>query len=108
MGGGAIERKQEPHWARAISGGLASMTAECFTLPVDTIKVRLQLDKGQTRLGAVTCLRNIIRNEGVFALWKVIVSSGLASSLLKYGLRSGSDCLCLFPGNASGACATGR
>lgn len=54
--------------AGAISGGVARMV----TAPLDTIKIRLQLQEQsfKHRQGATQVLKNLLRTEGPVALWK--------------------------------------
>jgi len=76
---------KEPKWVRFVTGGAASMTAEVATIPVDTVKVRLQVQTAQTALpgaihynGAFDCVAKIIKNEGLKGLYK-----GLVPALLR-------------------------
>ena len=48
------------------SGGVASTT---LLLPLDVIKVRLQVYEGHQRLGALRALRGILRYEGLRGLY---------------------------------------
>eukprot|EP00929_Paragymnodinium_shiwhaense_P091568 TRINITY_DN51489_c0_g1_i1.p1 TRINITY_DN51489_c0_g1~~TRINITY_DN51489_c0_g1_i1.p1 ORF type:complete len:294 (-),score=52.88 TRINITY_DN51489_c0_g1_i1:293-1174(-) len=75
------------------SAAVAACTAEVFTIPIDTAKVRLQLQKttpGATPMysGMLGTMGTIARNEGVAALWKGIVP-GLHRQCLFGGLRIG-------------------
>lgn len=77
----------EPQYARFFAGGLASATAEIFTLPIDCTKVRLQAQRAvsipmMTNVGMVTArqevqyngmlnaVQTIVKEEGPGALWK--------------------------------------
>lgn len=77
----------EPQSTRFFAGGLASATAEIFTLPIDCTKVRLQAQRAVsvpvlTNVGVVTAqqdvkyrgmidtVQTIVREEGPGALWK--------------------------------------
>lgn len=78
----------EQKWARFMAGGLASATAEIFTLPIDCTKVRLQAQRtvpasmvtnagvttsvatGAQYNGMIDAVRKIVREEGTGALWK--------------------------------------
>lgn len=42
----ASSNSNEPKWVRFVTGGLASSTAEIFTLPIDTTKVGIVFDVG--------------------------------------------------------------
>lgn len=73
-------------WEPFLFGGLASVTAECGTFPIDTTKTRLQM-QGQhidTRFsqlkynGMVHALHRIMSEEGLRALY-----SGIAPALLR-------------------------
>lgn len=70
-------RQSEPTSVRAVCGGLSSMTAELFTMPVDTLKIRMQLQgRGQTN-SIVRVVSAMVREEGVGAFWKGL-SAGMA------------------------------
>ncbi|DBA03232.1 TPA: hypothetical protein N0F65_011591 [Lagenidium giganteum] len=77
----------EPQWIRFIAGGMASATAEIFTLPIDCTKVRLQAQRDVTASvmshagnvsvrtppqynGMLDAARKITAEEGASALWK--------------------------------------
>ena len=69
-----------------VCGGFAAVSAEIATFPVDTAKVRLQL-QGQTKdhrwskmryTGTVHCLACITKEEGIRAVYK-----GLAPALIR-------------------------
>jgi hypothetical protein len=71
----------EQKWMRFLAGGLASGTAEIFTLPIDCTKVRLQAQRsgpvsmatpsgGQQYNGMFDAARKIMAEEGPGALWK--------------------------------------
>ena len=53
--------------AEFLVGGLASCIAEVATLPIDTLKVRLQIQPHSKILPTVT---EIVRNEGLLAFFK--------------------------------------
>jgi len=63
-------------------GGIASCIAEVITLPMDTVKTRLQLqgELGSVRQysGSFDAVGKIARNEGILAFWK-----GIAPALLR-------------------------
>ncbi|KAJ1922215.1 Mitochondrial dicarboxylate transporter [Mycoemilia scoparia] len=61
-------------------GGVSSMAAACFTHPLDLIKVHLQTNKGRSRKSAISTVRSIVRNYGVFGLY-----NGLSAALLRNG-----------------------
>lgn len=72
----------ESQWVRFFAGGLASGTAEIFTLPIDCTKVRLQAQRsvlggvvGATAApaqytGMIDAASKIVKEEGPTALWK--------------------------------------
>lgn len=66
-----------PFWKLTLAGGLASCFAEVCTIPLDTIKVRLQLRQSEYS-GTLDCMRKIIRNEGPSAFYQ-----GLSAALLR-------------------------
>ncbi|XP_064126173.1 kidney mitochondrial carrier protein 1 isoform X2 [Loxodonta africana] len=75
-----------PNWKPFVYGGLASVTAECGTFPIDLTKTRLQI-QGQTNdanfkeiryRGMLHALVRIGREEGLKALY-----SGIAPAMLR-------------------------
>ncbi|XP_043853131.1 kidney mitochondrial carrier protein 1 isoform X2 [Dromiciops gliroides] len=75
-----------PSWKPFVYGGLASITAECGTFPIDLTKTRLQI-QGQTNdakfkeiryRGMLHALVRICREEGLKALY-----SGIAPAMLR-------------------------
>ena len=70
-------KKQLGFWHFTIAGGAASCVAEVATIPMDTIKVRLQLRQGEYK-GTMDCVRNIVQKEGPLALYQ-----GLSAALLR-------------------------
>ncbi len=55
-----------------VAGSIAGAISRAFTAPLDTIKIRLQLQpKGfKHRKSVVTIVKNLLENEGIIALWK--------------------------------------
>ena len=55
-----------------LCGGIAGMVSRFCIAPLDVIKIRLQLQKNGTRYyrGIFHTMRQIVRDEGVTALWK--------------------------------------
>ncbi|ODV81988.1 mitochondrial carrier [Suhomyces tanzawaensis NRRL Y-17324] len=55
-----------------MAGSLSGAIARAVTAPLDTLKIRLQLQERTfaSRPKVHTVLKNLIRNEGVVALWK--------------------------------------
>jgi Mitochondrial carrier protein len=103
-----------------IAGGVASCVAEVLTLPMDTVKVRLQIAPNKSQSVSSTVM-TIIREEGVSSLFNGIKPALLRQALygsLRYGLYPifkelicGSDCkdrllLRLLSGCSAGACAS--
>lgn len=64
---------REVDWAMSMAGGFASCVAEFCTLPLETSKVRMQLNKGSITLSQA-CF-GIVRNEGLFSLWNGAVAA---------------------------------
>ncbi|KAM3581415.1 hypothetical protein VKS41_006240 [Umbelopsis sp. WA50703] len=62
--------KQTSAAADFIAGNMGGMSQVLVGQPLDTIKVRLQLDSGRFK-GAIDCAVQTIKNEGFFALYKV-------------------------------------
>jgi solute carrier family 25 (mitochondrial dicarboxylate transporter), member 10 len=65
-------------------GGCASMSAVCFTHPLDTIKVQLQTQQ-QARFGFVGMGVNIVKTSGFGSLY-----NGLSAALLRQATYSGT------------------
>jgi hypothetical protein len=63
------------------SGFLGASLAEVTTLPLDTGKVRMQLDNTNTFKTPIHALKHVVENEGIIALW-----GGLPAGLLRAGL----------------------
>ncbi|MEW5297093.1 MAG: hypothetical protein WDW36_000323 [Sanguina aurantia] len=71
------------------ASAIAACTAEVLTLPMDTAKVRLQVQAGSTKYkGLVGTIMTVAREEGPSALWKGI-EPGLHRQCLFGGLRIG-------------------
>ncbi|KAJ1948952.1 Mitochondrial dicarboxylate transporter [Linderina pennispora] len=65
-----------PFWC----GGVAAMTAACFTHPLDLIKVHLQTSTARTRKSAIQATRAVIQETGILGLY-----NGLSAALLRQG-----------------------
>jgi len=78
----------EPKWIKGVCGGAAAMTAEFVTLPVDVLKVRLQLSgeggQGKAYNGVADAFRTILKQEGVGGLFK-----GLTPGLMRQAVYQG-------------------
>lgn len=77
----SIQKPQKPGHLSFLqltfAGGWAACVAEIATIPLDTIKVRLQLRQGEY-LNTKDCFKKIITNEGPMALYQ-----GLSAALLR-------------------------
>ena len=73
-----IAKPQKPHtYQLFLAGGLASMLAEALTIPLDTVKVRMQIFQGKYK-SALDCIRTVVAQEGPKALY-----NGLTAGLLR-------------------------
>ncbi len=70
-----------------LAGGLASMIAEAMTIPMDTVKVRMQIFQGQYK-SALDCYKTIFRTEGPLAFYNGL-SAGLLRQAVFASLRIG-------------------
>ncbi|KAI8895175.1 mitochondrial carrier domain-containing protein [Globomyces pollinis-pini] len=59
-------------------GGISCCVAAVFTHPIDTIKIRLQLNGELAAKGNSNVISNMIRSEGIVSLWR-----GLSASVLR-------------------------
>lgn len=69
------------HWINFVSGGLASITAEVCTLPMDTVKIHLQTQNFKT-------LVPMIRREGISFLYRGLVP-GIYRQAIYSGIKMG-------------------
>ncbi|CEM34782.1 unnamed protein product [Vitrella brassicaformis CCMP3155] len=69
----------------AMCSGAAGASAELVTLPMDTIKVAMQITKGES-VGVFPTLQSLVKREGVFAPWKGL-SAGVQRQLVFATLR---------------------
>lgn len=79
--------------AQLLPGGLAGAIAQWFVQPVETLKVRLQVEasgKAPVKYGSLTnALAVVVREEGAWSLWKGMAPSfmrELSYSSLRFGL----------------------
>ncbi|CDH52169.1 mitochondrial carrier [Lichtheimia corymbifera JMRC:FSU:9682] len=79
MASKTIEKKKPSAAADFVAGNMGGMAQVVVGQPIDTIKVRLQLDHTRFK-GAWDCGMQTIRNEGFLALYK-----GMASPLFGIG-----------------------
>jgi len=88
-----------PLFPSILCGSIAGSVAELFTIPLDTAKVRLQI-QGQKKAemgdkfvpkyaGMFNCIKVIMQEEGPLALWKGIVA-GLQRQIVFAGIRIGT------------------
>ncbi|VEN48608.1 unnamed protein product [Callosobruchus maculatus] len=71
----ANEEKKIPNFLKFVFGGSAGMAGMCFVQPLELLKNRMQVTKGQASL--VEVLGGIIAEKGVRGLWTGL-SAGLA------------------------------
>lgn len=82
-----------------LTGGVAVGVATCFTNPIDVVKIRMQISATEGRvMGMGASGVDIVRSEGVLALWKGLPPA-LARGFLYGGIRLGlygpiQDALC--------------
>src|SRR5689334_3009370 len=73
---GAPKKPPPPLWASFVCGGAAACWAEVCTLPLDTCKVRLQIQGARPPgtapkySGMFNVFSTVIKEEGPQALWK--------------------------------------
>ncbi|GAB5368027.1 hypothetical protein AAMO2058_001282500 [Amorphochlora amoebiformis] len=63
---------KRPSWRGFLDGGLASCGAEVATMPLDVLKVRMQLQGQPGFLAAnpITTAATMLREEGIFVFWR--------------------------------------
>ncbi|WIA13872.1 hypothetical protein OEZ85_002444 [Tetradesmus obliquus] len=77
-------------FVKGFAGSMGGTIEACCLQPIDVIKTRLQLDKAGKYKGIVDCGKQVVKEEGVRALWKGLTP--FATHLtLKYALRMGSN-----------------
>jgi len=89
--------KPLPVLTNMLCGSIAGSVAELLTIPIDTAKVRLQIQgqsKGQPNYvkkynGMIHAIKTIYAEEGLKSLWKGIFA-GLQRQFLFAGIRIGS------------------
>jgi len=84
-----------PLWVQMLTGGLAGSIAEIATIPLDTAKVRLQIQGSQIKPGEVAkyrglihCVARVAQEEGVSFLYRGLVA-GLQRQMVFASLRIG-------------------
>ena len=84
-----------PLWVKMITAGLAGSWAEICTIPLDTAKVRLQIQGSQLKAGEAPKYKGMIqtvgvimKEEGAFALFKGL-NAGLQRQILYASIRIG-------------------
>lgn len=70
-----------------MAGGIAGSVAEIATIPLDTIKVRMQLFQGQYK-SQYDCFRTTLKNEGIKAFYQG-ASAGILRQLSFASIRIG-------------------
>ena len=74
-----------PVWKDCIfqisSGGIAGFLEICCMYPLDVVKTRFQVQKGNAQYTSIVdCFSKTIRNEGFFAIYKGILPPILAET----------------------------
>ena len=83
-----------PLWVKMITAGFAGSLAEIVTIPLDTAKVRLQIQKKQEvgvkqkYSGLINCVKTMVREEGGLALFKGL-NAGLQRQMVFASIRIG-------------------
>ena len=63
-------RPHPPVYLDALAGGFAGFAVRMVTAPLDLIKIRLQLEKGDLLGTSVRTVHSVYCNEGVFGFFK--------------------------------------
>ncbi len=72
-----------------LTGGVAGCIAEIATIPLDTAKVRLQVQSNQGKYrGMLHCIKTMAAQEGILSLYKGL-NAGLQRQLVFASLRIG-------------------
>ena len=71
-----------------LCGTLSGLTQACITYPLDMLRTRMALDNKMTKnyTNMFGCLQNVMKNEGIFALYKGF-SIGITSYPLYIGIQ---------------------
>ncbi|XP_018327975.2 mitochondrial 2-oxoglutarate/malate carrier protein-like [Agrilus planipennis] len=72
------EAKKMPNYIKFVFGGAAGMGATLFVQPLDLVKNRMQLQKSKEKVSSFKVMTNVIKNEGIFALY-----GGLSAGLMR-------------------------
>lgn len=73
------EQKSMPNSIKFLFGGLSGMSATLFVQPLDLVKNRMQLNKGEAgKRTSLHVIKDILQKEGVFAMY-----NGLSAGLLR-------------------------
>ena len=90
-----MEKKYSPNnlplWIMMLSGGTAASIAEILTIPLDTAKVRLQVQAGGAGSkynGMFHCIKTMAVEEGISSLYKGL-NAGLQRQMVFASLRIG-------------------
>lgn len=69
----------EPAWVQTLAGAVAGAVARAVVVPVDVIKIRMQLQHESGAAGkyhsSLHCAATMVREEGIRALWRGHVTS---------------------------------
>ena len=92
MNNSAMDRKDKEGWKPGIAGFIGGAASTMLLLPLDNVKVRLQVNEGmqakttsvlsdQRRFGAVRMFRYIIKYEGVGGLYQGLFPAVVGSAV---------------------------
>jgi len=77
-------------------GGMAGVMTVYATMPLDTVKTRMQMIEARTLYrNSMACATSIVRNEGVFTLWsgalprlaRLILSGGIVFTMYEKSIE---------------------
>jgi hypothetical protein len=78
MEGGIGEN--ENIYVHVFGGGFAGMLAEGIVYPIDTIRVRVQMNRSEN-FSSIKTFKNVLKNEGISSLYKGFSIVAFASVL---------------------------
>ncbi|ALC43052.1 CG16736 [Drosophila busckii] len=73
----AIDRKTIPNYMKYVIGGTAGMLGTCIVQPLDLVKTRMQVGKGEYK-SSFDAISKVFKNEGLLAFY-----NGLSAGLLR-------------------------
>lgn len=79
-------RHGERKWVSGLSGSIAGSIAEFTTLPMDTVKVRMQINASKGRLSPWDVSRKILSEEGPRGFFKGL-SPAIARQVIYQGIK---------------------